>query len=126
VVGGNGQGDSDSGLGPEPERWLPAGTAAGRRPRVGPAAGRVGDLGRELDDAVRSRAVIEQAKGLLAERYGLSIDLAFDLLDDSARSSGTHLQDLAEAVVSSRRTPSEILAALPQLEPRIRFADRRG
>lgn len=66
----------------------------------------------QLKYALDSRVVIEQAKGVLAERFELSIDDAFDLLRCAARSSRTKIHELAGRVVSSRETPPEIAAEL--------------
>jgi AmiR/NasT family two-component response regulator len=62
----------------------------------------------QLSHALESRIVIEQAKGVLAERYGMSVDDAFALLRRSARNHRLRLHALAETVVSSRETPSAI------------------
>jgi AmiR/NasT family two-component response regulator len=66
----------------------------------------------QLQQALDSRVVIEQAKGILAERYDLGIDEAFELMRRSARSHRLKLRSLAEAVVRSRETPSPIAAKL--------------
>ena len=66
------------------------------------------DRNQQLQTALESRIVIEQAKGVLAERYGLSVDNAFDLLRRSARNHRLRLHVLAAAVVASRETPDEI------------------
>ena len=74
---------------------------------------RLRDLNERLRGALESRIVIEQAKGVLAERYSLSLDEAFALLRDAARSSRTRLRSLAETVVSQRQdTPEVVLTAL--------------
>ena len=62
----------------------------------------------QLQQALESRIVIEQAKGVLAERYRMSVDDAFELLRRSARSHRIRLHTLATAVVASRETPTEI------------------
>ncbi len=62
----------------------------------------------QLERALESRVVIEQAKGILAERYELGIDDAFVLLRRAARSSRVRLRELAERVVGERATPPEI------------------
>ena len=64
-----------------------------------------------LQQALDSRIVIEQAKGMLAERFGLPIEDAFELLRRSARSNRMKLRDLAAKVVESRETPAEIAAS---------------
>jgi AmiR/NasT family two-component response regulator len=61
-----------------------------------------------LQRALDSRVVIEQAKGVLAERFELDVTEAFELLRRSARSNRMRLHDLAEQVVASRETPAEI------------------
>jgi len=62
----------------------------------------------QLQRALESRIVIEQAKGVLAERYQVSVDEAFVLLRRSARNHRLRLHALAAAVVASRETPAEI------------------
>ena len=64
----------------------------------------------QLETALESRIVIEQAKGILAERYTITVDEAFALLRRSARNHRLRLHALAAAVVASRRTPDEIPA----------------
>lgn len=66
----------------------------------------------QLQEALESRIAIEQAKGVLAERYGLEIDEAFELMRRAARSNRIKLRGLAESVVRSRETPAEIVAIL--------------
>jgi ANTAR domain-containing protein len=66
----------------------------------------------QLQEALDSRVVIEQAKGVLAERFHLEPDHAFEVLRRSARSNRIPLRDLASRVVSSQRTPREVAAHL--------------
>jgi hypothetical protein len=62
----------------------------------------------QLRHALQSRIAIEQAKGVLAERYGLDMQTAFDVLRRSARHNRMSIHLLAEAVVVSRETPPQI------------------
>ena len=65
----------------------------------------------QLQRALDTRIVIEQAKGVLAERFALDVDEAFELLRRSARNNRLRLHELAARVVSSRVTPPEIEVA---------------
>ena len=64
-------------------------------------------LNEQLQTALNSRVVIEQAKGKLAERMGVDMDQAFSLLRNFARNRNVRLSDLAQAFVDG----SEALAS---------------
>ena len=53
----------------------------------------------QLQTALNSRVLIEQAKGIVAERLHLDMAAAFTLLRGTARSHNRRLSDLARAVV---------------------------
>jgi GAF domain-containing protein len=57
------------------------------------------DLSGQLQQALDSRIAIEQAKGILAERFHLEMNDAFTRLRRFARSSNQRLSDVASAVV---------------------------
>jgi transcriptional regulator with GAF, ATPase, and Fis domain len=71
-------------------------------------------IAEQLQSALNSRVVIEQAKGKLAERLSLDMDEAFTMLRDYARNSNQRLTDVARNFVISatadfpppRRAPS--------------------
>ena len=54
-----------------------------------------------LEGAFSRRAVIEQAKGIIMARQGISAQRAFDLLREQSQNSGRKLFDIAESVVES-------------------------
>jgi AmiR/NasT family two-component response regulator len=72
----------------------------------------------QLQTALESRIVIEQAKGILAARHDLHVDAAFDVLRRGARSHGTKLHDLAARVVADRATPQEVQRYLAEANGR--------
>jgi transcriptional regulator with GAF, ATPase, and Fis domain len=61
-------------------------------------------LNEQLQAALNSRVIIEQAKGKLAERLRLDMDQAFSLLRDQARSRNLRLSDLAQALIDGTET----------------------
>jgi ANTAR domain len=84
------------------------GTGDGAVDRLQELVGAVLDENEQLRRALRSRIVIEQAKGILAERYELTMQEAFELLRGSARNHRMSIHALAETVVASRETPPQI------------------
>jgi GAF domain-containing protein len=63
------------------------------------SAHRTARLAEQLQHALNSRVVIEQAKGVLAERRGVTMDAAFDELRRNARNTNSKLADYAKVVV---------------------------
>jgi hypothetical protein len=59
----------------------------------------------ELQTALDSRVLVEQAKGVLAGRHGVTITDAFHALRRVSRSSGRRLHDVAQAVVDGSEDP---------------------
>jgi AmiR/NasT family two-component response regulator len=66
------------------------------------------DENANLQRALDTRIAIEQAKGVLAERFDVDVHEAFRLLRMAARSNRMPLRNLATRVVESRQTPPEI------------------
>ncbi len=67
-------------------------------------------LTEQLQTALNDRIVIEQAKGLLAERGSLDIDQAFTALRDYCRATRLLLTETARALVSGEQDPNDVLA----------------
>jgi len=61
-------------------------------------------LAEQLQTALNSRIVIEQAKGVLAERRHVDMDQSFTLLRSTARTRNRRLSELARAVVEGSET----------------------
>jgi hypothetical protein len=68
----------------------------------------------QLEHALESRIMIEQAKGIVAERYGLDVDEAFQLIRHAARSNRMKLYDLVAAIRPGQVTPPELAALVAQ------------
>jgi GAF domain-containing protein len=65
----------------------------------------------QLRSALQSRIVIEQAKGVLAERLDLSVDDAFQRLRSHARNTNRKLTELARDVANKHVDVSAFIAA---------------
>ncbi|MEU5990393.1 GAF and ANTAR domain-containing protein [Spirillospora sp. NPDC047418] len=66
-------------------------------------------LSQQLQIALNSRVIIEQAKGMLAERHQTSLDQAFATLRAQARDTNRKLADLAQAVIDDDPTVAGFL-----------------
>src|SRR3954447_18659925 len=72
----------------------------------------------QLQAALNSRVIIEQAKGALAQYGGRATDVAFDRLRRYARSHNIGLGELARRIVAKQFDPAEVLApTMPERRP---------
>lgn len=86
-----------------PERTLQLGRALADVATIGLLQARAisqrDTLAEQLQTALNSRVIIEQAKGVLAERRHLDMDQSFALLRTTARTGNRRLSDLSRAIV---------------------------
>lgn len=71
----------------------------------------------QLKVALNSRVLIEQAKGVLAERHLLDVDQAFSALRSYARSRNLRLHDVARDVVDHNLVLNPIPGSAPDRDP---------
>jgi AmiR/NasT family two-component response regulator len=67
-------------------------------------------LNDQLNHALNSRIVLEQAKGVLAERAGLDMEQSFSLLRNYARNNGLRLVDVARGVIDGTVSAASLQA----------------
>ena len=72
-------------------------------------------VNQQLQHALNSRIVIEQAKGMVAERADLNMEQAFSTLRRHARDHNLRLVDVAEAVIGGSLAPSALGRAHPAI-----------
>lgn len=65
----------------------------------------------QLQGALETRVVIEQAKGILAQSLGISVDAAFASLRAFARDHNLNLRSVAAALVDRRLEPSRVVTS---------------
>ena len=68
----------------------------------------VRDLADHLERRAESRAVVEQAKGILMERFGISADQAFQLLARAARHADAKVRSVAAGLVRTGEFPRRL------------------
>jgi GAF domain-containing protein len=69
------------------------------------AHAKLGEQARNMELAMRSRAVIEQAKGVLMAQRGIDADGAFELLRAASQRYNRKLRDIATGIVASVTEP---------------------
>jgi hypothetical protein len=69
----------------------------------------------QLHEAMTSRIVIEQAKGMVAEHEHIDADAAFARLRAHARNHNQRLADVAGAVTSGRLSPAALATPRPRV-----------
>ena len=57
-------------------------------------------LSEQLQQALKSRIVIEQAKGIVSQKNAVTIDQAYDVMRSHARNNNASLRTVAEAIVA--------------------------
>ncbi|MDE3721080.1 ANTAR domain-containing protein [Nocardiopsis sp. N85] len=87
----------------------PRSQAPGRAPEGATEVERLRHTIAQLEHALHSRVVVEQAIGVLAERHTMPTREAFERLRSSARSRGRKVADLARDVVESSTSPLTVL-----------------
>jgi GAF domain-containing protein len=70
-------------------------------------------LNAQLQAALNSRVIIEQAKGVLAQHSGLPMDQAFDQLRSHARNNRRRLAEVARELAEHTLNPNEVILANP-------------
>jgi GAF domain-containing protein len=74
-------------------------------------------LTEQLQTALNSRILIEQAKGVLAERLHVDMPEAFALLRSSSRNNNRRLSDLAQAIIDGTEQLPPATTPPPELNP---------
>ncbi len=84
-------------------------------------------LNEQPQTALNNRVVIEQAKGKLAERFGLDMDQAFGMLRDHSRNQNVRLSELARDFVNGTQPITGPASSCPERgarRPRCHYAAR--
>nr|WP_239028815.1 ANTAR domain-containing protein [Pseudonocardia acidicola] len=78
-----------------------------------------------LTAQLESATPIEQATGILAERYRTDVEEAARFLRSQARNAGTDIAEMAASVVAGTDGPSRLPEQRPDIRP-ARHAERPG
>jgi transcriptional regulator with GAF, ATPase, and Fis domain len=81
------------------------------------AAGEQNLLSQQLQTALNTRIIIEQAKGMLAERRDMSMDQAFATLRGYARDNGRRLTEVALALIEGEDSIADLTRRQPARPP---------
>ena len=84
--------------------------------------GRVG----ELQEALDSRAIIEQAKGVLAQQSGVTLDTAFEILRRRARNQRSSLIEICAETVAIVEMEGRESPQSSETQPSMQRSDPRG
>lgn len=71
----------------------------------------------DLQHALQSRVLIEQAKGMIAAQSGVDMDAAFNQLRSYARNTNRRLTDVAESVIDGSTTIRSAKPSRPPIPP---------
>lgn len=74
-------------------------------------------LTEQLQGALNSRIVIEQAKGVIAHHHSIPVDEAFTLLREHVRRHGLRLTDVARSIANHPGTPPNLTASQKATAP---------
>jgi GAF domain-containing protein len=66
------------------------------------------DLSRQLQDALKGRDLVAQARGALMERHRITAETAYSMLRRSSRQDNTPLRRVAEDIVASTQTATGV------------------
>jgi AmiR/NasT family two-component response regulator len=69
------------------------------------------DLSRQLQEALKGRDVIAQARGALMQRHGVTAETAYTMLRRSSRQDNTPLRRVAEDIMASTQTATGVSTA---------------